>query len=105
MDRPHDIRRDLARTIVKEPLLSMVRDTANSERHLPVILEINPAHFHALTRRIEARPLDSARRYMRASLLPREILSLIDGLTGPLPIARIWYDHPIQSLIDKSVST
>ena len=49
MNRTEEIRRDLARTVIKEPLYAMIRDTANADRELAVIAENlgeNYAAFH-----------------------------------------------------------
>ena len=32
MNRTEEIRRDLARTVIKEPLYAMIRDAANADR-------------------------------------------------------------------------
>jgi subtilisin family serine protease len=125
MNKNEEIRRDLARTVIKEPLYSMIRDEANADRPLAVIAEANEDYYLGgdraaaqLAALFAARPVGNG--YFAARLLPAAIVALVEEdyqaaraqqaaaaspLARYLAIRRIWYDHPIRPLLDKSVST
>ena len=39
------VREDLVRTAIKQPLLDMVRDPANADSAIPVLVEVNTQYF------------------------------------------------------------
>lgn len=143
-----DIRRDLRRTAIKQPLLSMILDPkTNKDEKIPVIVEVNDEYYagkaaavqvcSSLVRAIAGVELPSIgsdmNPYYKTRLTPQQILDIVDsddtnaqasqGMARAQPTAdkesaarphkvarylaiqRIWYDHPINPLIDKSVST
>jgi len=143
-----EIERDLVRTAIKQPLLTMILDPSNKDWGIPVIVEANDDYYRGkeiavakvidLVNRVAGVDLPSIgsaqNPYYKAELKPQQILEIIDqddanandglneekqraeaflpsGATFPqqvgryLAIRRIWYNHPISPLIDKSVST
>ena len=143
-----EIRRDLIRTAIKQPLLTMIRDPKNSDRQIPIIIEVNDDYYAGKEKVVEeVRGLVKAiagaeftsigseqNPYYRTSLTPKQILDIVDqddtnafrrkgeaekqqaalrqaAATPPeqvarnLAIRRVWYNHQIGPLIDKSVST
>ena len=125
MSRTEEIRRELARTVVKEPLYSIIRDAANENRSFSVMIEANDDYYlgvdeaiQFIGRLIALDPLGSG--YFRTRLMPAEVAGIAEDnhwhaqrrqqgnalpLARCLPIRRIWYDHPLRPLIDRSVST
>ena len=125
MNTNPDIRRDLARSVIKEPLYSMTQDPAHSAGNLRILIEPSddyhrgaPAAAASLIARANARPLGS--RFLAAALPPAAILDLVESdyrnalaertaeshpLARHLAIRRIWLNHPIRPQIDKSVGT
>ena len=147
----HDeIRRDLLRTAIKQPLLKIVQENRekNNDEPIDVIIEANDGYYagkeeavkevQRLVKEVagvETWSIGTAQNpYYKASLTAKQILEIIDrddsnafrtrdeaakhreqaalkGVRPPeqvtryLAILRIWYDHPISPLIDKSVST
>ena len=148
------IQRDLVRTAIKQPLLSMILDKKKkTDRLIPVIVEANDDYFagkdeavkevQRLVKEVAQVDLPSigsdANPYYKTSLTPQQILKIVDldddmasqkrdaameeekkqrletptlaAATPPKSIARylvilrIWYNHPINPLIDKSAST
>ena len=140
-----DIRRDLVRTAIKQPLLSMIRDP-NQKDPIPVIIEANDEYFEGKEAAVEqvkslveaniSRTFTSIggnqNPYFKTSLTSDEILRIVDQddvdgairhdmakkrmqtepdkvapgqLARYLSIRRIWFNHPINPLIDKSIST
>jgi serine protease AprX len=146
-----EIQRDLIRTAIKQPLLTMISDANNSERQIPVIIEANDEYYAGKEKDVEeVRGLVKAvagvdlpsigseqNPYYKTSLTPKQILEIVDrddtnafrthavamgekqrlaaagqaAATPPeqlaryLAIRRVWYNHPINPLIDISVST
>jgi subtilisin family serine protease len=147
-----DIQRDLVRTAIKQPLLTMIRDAIDNQndRPIPVIIEANDAYYAGkekaveevqtlvrTTSGLELRSIGGQQNpYYKTSLSPRQILDIVDqddtkafrtqqemaqgqraetpgqpAATPPeqlfryLAIQRVWYNHPIGPLIDKSIST
>jgi subtilisin family serine protease len=145
-----DIRRDLVRTVIKQPLLTMVFEADPAQGPIPVIVEVNDDYFEGKQRAVAimqnlvaaVSPLATSsigsdqNPYYKAELSAREIRQIVnrdysravelqegtnlapaagspiqDGTKYPLQlgrylaIQRIWYNHPISPLIDKSVST
>ncbi|MES1262516.1 MAG: hypothetical protein ABUS49_12345, partial [Acidobacteriota bacterium] len=145
-----EIRRDLVRTAIKQPLLTMIRDPEQTAP-ISVILEANDDYFAGKEKaQEEVRRLVKASAseelvsigsqqnpYSKASLTARQILDIVDEddanasamhqkamvdkslAASPgqpaaslptqigryLAIRRVWYNHKISPLIDKSVST
>src|SRR5258708_5679689 len=145
-----DIKRDLIRTAIKQPLLTMIRESKDQDRKIPIIIEANDDYYlgkieavkevQDLVRTITNAQLVSIggdqNPFYKTSLTARQILDIVDaddtnafrwlaeaaekaraasplqagtkrpGQVGSyLAIRRIWYNHPINPLIDKSVST
>ncbi len=152
-----EIRRDLVRTAIKQPLLTMIlkaKDTPEDKvKAIPVIIEANDDYYAGKEQAVEdVRELvkgaagvelpsigSDQNPYYKTSLTPQQILQIVDlddfavrqrqaeardkeakrraenptqGAATPptqvaryLAILRIWYNHPINPLIDKSVST
>ena len=124
MDPTQDIRRDLARSIIKEPLYSLTQDPARSAQAISILIEPNQDHHlgaaaaASLLGTIPTHPIGS--RFLAATLQPANILDLVESdyrqaqslraneahpLTRYLTIRRIWLDHPIRPQIDKSIGT
>jgi serine protease AprX len=125
MNRTEEIRRDLARTVIKEPLYAMIRDTANADRELAVIAEVNEDYYLGgeraaaqLSALFGSGPIGN--RYFQGRLLPAAILAIVEAdyqeararqagsatpLARYLAIRRVWFNHPVRPLLDKSVST
>jgi subtilisin family serine protease len=157
-DRPmsgyEEIKRDLLRTAIKQPLLDKVLD-ANQKGPLPVILEANDEYYKGKEAAVtDLRKLVSEaggpecpsigsdqNPYYKCTLTKEQILAVVkkddenaqalialvgaaakkaadqrtpqenEALTWPrhvvryLAIRRIWYNHQIEPLIDKSVCT
>src|SRR5262245_43787476 len=156
----HDkIRKDLVRTVIKEPLYSELSKPSNQKALLPIIVEVNDEYYegHAraaewLTELVNAAvimvagdltpqvlPIGSAHNpYYKVRLPPDAILALVEldyqqakreqralleaqkatassdaamavraptQLVRYLLIRRIWLDHALQPLIDRSIST
>src|SRR5450432_2831898 len=145
------IQRDLIRTAIKQPLLTMIRDPDNNDRQIPVIVEANDEYYAGKEKAVEEvrsfvkavagvelRSIGSEQNpYYKTSLTPPQILEIVDrddtnafrthavamgekqrlaaagqaAATPPeqlaryLAIRRVWYNHPINPLIDISVST
>src|SRR6266568_1769222 len=127
------IQRDLLRTAIKQPLLDMIWDPANKDRRIPVIIEANDEYHDGKEKAVaEARRLvksiadvdlqsigSAQNPYYRTNLTPKQILDIVDlddaiatknaalpqQIAHYLAIRRIWYNHPISPMIDKSVST
>ena len=141
-----EIKRDLVRTAIKQPLLKMILDEKHKEP-LPVILEANDEYYLGKEKAVEQiRKLVEAvgvtewisigsdqNPYYKATLTRKQILDIVakdddnaqkrtsdveDKAVGEvqkaampqqvgryLAIRRIWYNHPINPLIDKSVGT
>ena len=86
------VREDLVRTAIKQPLLDMVRDPANSSRAIPVLVEVNNEYFlgkenalqaiRELVQDIKNGELQSIgsdqNPYYGASLTPEQILHIVD---------------------------
>jgi subtilisin family serine protease len=144
-----EIRRDLVRTAIKQPLLTMIQDPKNADWSIPVIVEANDGYYAGKEKAVaEVQSLVKVKAgmelpsigggqnpYYKTSLKPRQILDIVDqddsnalqrraeamtrtpgpsttGQAAPpqhlaryLAILRVWYNHPINPLIDKSVST
>jgi serine protease AprX len=141
-----EIRHDLRRTAIKQPLLSMVLDQGNKDEKIPVIVEVNDGYYAGkaaavqivtnLVNTVAEVDLPSIgsdmNPYYKTRLTPQQILEIVDrddkdaqarertarvrqtddkaaarplNLARYLAILRLWYDHPINPLIDKSVST
>jgi serine protease AprX len=142
-----EIRHDLRRTAIKQPLLSMVLDPErNKDEKISVIVEVNDGYYDGkaaavqhvtdLVNRIAAVDLPSIgsemNPYYKTELTSQQILNIVDkddneaqsreetvrvqqtddksvarphNIARYLAIQRIWYDHPVSPLIDKSVST
>ena len=142
-----EIRSDLRRTAIKQPLLAMVLDPKNKDENIPVIVEVNDEYYDGkaaavqqvtnLVKNLAGVDLPSIgsdqNPYYKTRLTPQQILDIVDQddknaqasreMSYALPtgdnvsavrphqvarylaIQRIWYDHPINPLIDKSVST
>ncbi|HXB75424.1 MAG TPA: S8 family peptidase [Candidatus Acidoferrales bacterium] len=146
-----DIQRDLIRTAIKQPLLTMIRDPNNGDRQIPVIIESNDDYYAGKEKSVEEmRSLVKAvagvelpsigseqNPYYKTSLTPRQILDIVDRddtnafrthreameekqraatarqaaaappeqLARYLAIRRVWYNHPISPLMDRSIST
>lgn len=146
-----EIRRDLTRTAIKQPLLDMIMKSESAERKFPVILEANEAYYEGKEKAVEQLRIfvkeiagidtpsigSTQNPYYKAILTPKQILDIVDAddtrasekrasaeadqrrvqeaghamatppeqITRYLAIQRIWYNHPINPLIDKSVST
>lgn len=156
------LRRDLVRTVIKEPLYQEIKKAlarrkkskqqlqADDPREkVPIIVEANDEYFLGKERAIaDVKELvdkighaklpsigSPQNPYYKTKLLPERILELVEAdykdalqkqeeakkraaasadkalakppsqLVQYLTIRRIWYDHPIGPLIDKSVST
>ena len=143
-----EIRRDLIRTAIKQPLLTLIRDPNNNDRQVPIIIEVNDEYYAGKEKAVEEvqslvkaiagvefTSIGSAQNpYYKISLKPKQILDIVDqddtnafrrhdeaktlrmadlrqaAATPPehvaryLAIRRVWYNHPISPLIDKSVS-
>jgi len=141
-----EIRHDLRRTEIKQPLLSMVLDPRNKDEKIPVIFEVNDGYYEgkaaaveivtSLVKTLAGVDLPSIgsemNPYYKTGLTPQQILDIVDkddndaqsreetarvqqtddksvarphNIARYLAILRIWYDHPVNPLIDKSVST
>jgi serine protease AprX len=144
-----EIRRDLLRTAIKQPLLTMIRDPKNNNLPIPIIVEANAQYYTGKEKAVEEiqrlfkevagvelPSIGSEQNpYHKTSLTPKQILEIVDqddrnaglrhdqaigdslaGTPGQaaappkqlaryLAILRIWYNHPINPLIDKSIST
>ncbi len=147
-----NIRRDVTRTAIKQPLLDMVVEPEHPEQPIPVILEANQGYYAGKEKAVEqlqqlvkqvagvdTPSIGSAQNpYYKTELTPKQILDVVDAddtrafaehasamaklaaesvekskgsATPPeqvrryLSIQRIWYNHPINPLIDKSVRT
>jgi serine protease AprX len=147
-----EIRRDLLRTAIKQPLLTMIQDAKDKPedvaKPIPVMVEANDDYYAGKEQAVkdmqelvktiagvELPSIGSAQNpYYKTSLTPQQILDIVDrddadatekvnaekehaeaatpgAATLPkqvgryLAIRRIWYNHPITPLIDKSVST
>jgi serine protease AprX len=163
VDTPgHDkIRRDLVRTVIKEPLYSEIAKPENQTRALAIIIEVNDEYYEgrpkaagwlaaqvndavAMVGRATATPVavtsigSALNPYYKARLTPDAILALVEldyqqahrhhqaalasreqqspdddakavqvptQLVRYLLIRRIWPDHALKPLIDRSVST
>ncbi len=155
------IRRDLVRTVIKEPLYSRIKELENAApvpSELPVIIEVNDEYYQGkleaatwLDRLVKeagqsvGRPVSNAvtpigseqNPYYKVRLQPAVILELVEAdyrralgeqaaalerekatsdatakparaplqLVRYLLIRRIWLDHELSPLIDRSVST
>ena len=138
------IRRDLVRTVIKQPLYDMIAaarvndaaarvNGAAAPRVIPVIIEANDDYYTGktaavteltglikLTADADVLPIGSERNvYYKVSLPASRIAEVAEKdcrhameiqppgepLVRYLSIRRIWYDHPVNGLIDKSVST
>jgi serine protease AprX len=87
-----DIQRDLIRTAIKQPLLTMISDPANNDRPIPIIIEANDEYYAGKEKAVEkVRSLVKAvagvdlpsvgseqNPYYKASLTPRQILDIVD---------------------------
>jgi subtilisin family serine protease len=156
-DAYEEIRRDLVRTAIKQPLLTMVVNAKESHeenvKQIPVIVEANDEYYagkeqavqevQKLVKDLAGVELPSIgsdqNPYYKTSLTPKQILDIVNeddvkartrrdeaiekekearqktptqaAATPPkqvaryLAIRRIWYNHPINPLIDKSIST
>src|SRR5262249_32295849 len=152
------IRRDLVRTVIKEPLYTEMADPEKAAVPLGVIIELNDEHYLGKTEAVAAlqRLVETAARgqqpepatvisigteqnpYFKSRLRPAVIRALVEAdyrraldrqgdalrkqkeaakgatpqptrapaeLVRYLVIRRIWLDHPLRGLIDRSVST
>jgi len=151
------IRRDLVRTVIKEPLYSRIEEARNTGQPIPIIIELNDEYFlgkadaakwlnsliaqtgtaaHPIS--ASATPISSQQNpYYKVALPPHAILALVEAdhrraqiereqrlaaagadsdaatkaarppteLVRYLIIRRIWLDHELRPLIDRSVST
>jgi serine protease AprX len=141
-----EIRRDLVRTAIKQPLLTMIQESKDKDHDvIPVIIEANDEYYAGKEKAVEEvkrlvmevagvdlPSIGSEQNpYHKTNLTPRQILTVVDkdaanvdgrrtaaqNESAPnvaaapkqipryLSILRIWYNHPILPLIDKSVST
>src|ERR1700686_49622 len=87
-----EIRRDLMRTAIKQPLLTMIRDPNNKDRPIPVIIEANDGYYAGKEKAVEAVQTlvkttagvellsigSQQNPYYKVSLTPRQILDIVD---------------------------
>src|SRR5438045_3154853 len=87
-----EIRHDLVRTAIKQPLLTMVRDPNNKDRKIRVIIEANHDYYAGKDKAeeevrrlvqeiagVDTWSIGSAQNpYYKTSLTPQQILDIID---------------------------
>lgn len=125
MDDTNEVRLKMARSILKEPLRTMMANSSPDEV-IPVICEANGGYAGERPTLETLQSLlpgwanmesvgSENNPYYKCELTVSQLRELMDRILAEaqapqakerqLPISRIWYDHPIYPLVDRSVST